>query len=309
MDDLVIKLTGEIQNSNFETWKDDLLEQIKSVDKSLKSDSDFAEAAKSVKQFRAAEKALKAAKESAIDQAADINTLFDAIDAIAEETRQVRLSLDRQIKKRKEEIKDQSVQQGMALIEAYISEQSENFQLIDHDEFLNDDHFEEAIKGKASLKGMQSAVTKRAEELKQAIDAKAVQVKNNASVLESLQSDHKLLFQDRASLLAKTGDELNALIDQRVEAWEKEHADEATKSKKNVAKKNDEENAPDDSGSDTNQEQKDTPTDESVSPKLTWQIHISLTASKDQAHALLAQVQEQWDSEKEVEKIELVEQS
>ncbi len=107
MSNLVIKLSGEIQNSNFDEWKNELIQQIRAVNNELKTDSEFALATKSVKQFKAAEKALKEAKQSALEQAADINQLFDAIDAVAEETRQVRLSLERQIKSRKQEIKEE----------------------------------------------------------------------------------------------------------------------------------------------------------------------------------------------------------
>ena len=42
MNQLVIKLTGEIVETNFDEWKKDLLVQIESTRKELKSKTDFA---------------------------------------------------------------------------------------------------------------------------------------------------------------------------------------------------------------------------------------------------------------------------
>ena len=73
MNPLVIKLTGEIENSNFDEWKNDLVVQIRAVNTELTTDDQFVEATKNVKTFKAAEKSLKQAKQSAIEQAAEIN--------------------------------------------------------------------------------------------------------------------------------------------------------------------------------------------------------------------------------------------
>ena len=110
MTDLTITLTGEVRESNFEEWKDALVGRIRAVDVDLVADDDFATANDSIRQFRDAEQTLKAAKQAALEQAADINRLFDAVDAVAEETRQARLGLERKIRARREEAKRQTLQ-------------------------------------------------------------------------------------------------------------------------------------------------------------------------------------------------------
>ena len=110
MTDLTITLTGEVRESNFDEWKDDLVGRIRAVDVDLAADDDFAAANDSIRQFRDAEQTLKAAKQAALEQAADINRLFDAVDAVAEETRQARLALERKIRARREEMKRQALQ-------------------------------------------------------------------------------------------------------------------------------------------------------------------------------------------------------
>jgi hypothetical protein len=110
MTELTITLTGEIRESNFEEWKSGLAERIQAVDTTLAENDDFTSANDSIRQFRDAELTLKNAKQAALQQAADINRLFDAVDAATEETRQARLSLERKVRVRRQEIKQQAMQ-------------------------------------------------------------------------------------------------------------------------------------------------------------------------------------------------------
>ena len=104
MNQLVIKLTGQVNSSNFNEWKKDLIVLIQSTNKELLSDRDFFIAERQIKSFKVAEQSLKQAKQSAIHQAEEIHKLFAAIDEVTEAARQARLSLEHQIKKRKVEI-------------------------------------------------------------------------------------------------------------------------------------------------------------------------------------------------------------
>ena len=106
MSNLVIKLSGEIQNSNFPEWKNELIGQIQSINLELATDADFATAELNVKALRIAEKTLKDARESAFHQVHDIQELFNAIDQVIEQARQARLTLERQIKIRKSDVKE-----------------------------------------------------------------------------------------------------------------------------------------------------------------------------------------------------------
>ena len=110
MTELIITLTGEVRESNFEEWKDGLVERIRTVDGALSADDDFTSANDSIRQFRDAELMLKSAKQAALKQAADINSLFDAVDAVTEETRQARLTLERRIRVRRQELKQRALQ-------------------------------------------------------------------------------------------------------------------------------------------------------------------------------------------------------
>lgn len=222
MSKLSIVISGVIEKSNFDEWKTDLVEKIRSVNTDLKTDDDFVAAGKHVKQFKAAEKSLKEAKQSALQQAAEINKLFEAIDTVSEEARQARLKLDKQIKKRKKEIKLEFVEQGVTSIKAFIEEQSPEFQSLSHSDYIDDAIFADALSGKASTKGMQKAITKTCDSIKDAITKKAADVNANAKALDNLPANHKALFQDRTQLIGLSTDELNKTIDERVSTFEKQ---------------------------------------------------------------------------------------
>ena len=59
MNALIISLTGQITETNFDEWKTDLLKQIDGIQKELKTDGDFVLATDQAKSLKQAEAALK----------------------------------------------------------------------------------------------------------------------------------------------------------------------------------------------------------------------------------------------------------
>ena len=224
MAQLVIQLSGEILSSNFDEWKSELIARIRAVNTELKTDPQFIEAANDVKLFKAAEQTLKGAKESAINQAADIQRLFAAIDEVSNEVRSVRLSLERQIKQRKLEIKEEFIEFGMNRILDYIERQGADFQSIDHSAYMDRDCFFAAAKGRATVNGLNKAITLLCRQIKSQIDERVAWVKRNAASLDSLPNVRRALFQDRGTLLALSPDQLESVIDERIEIYERELA-------------------------------------------------------------------------------------
>jgi hypothetical protein len=222
MNKLIIKLTGEIQSSNFDKWKNNLIAQVKSTNTLLVSDDDFINAINQVKTFKVAEKTLKKAKISALEQAAGIQELFSTIDQVSEEARQTRLLLERQIKKRKLEIKNEYIKSGIKKIKEFIDQQNNEFQLIDHSSFLNKDNFDSAAKGKAGTKGMETAIEAVCNKLKVEILLRSEEVSHNKSIYDSLTEKHKLLFQDFHSILSLSKKEFETIIKKRINKFTEE---------------------------------------------------------------------------------------
>ena len=221
MSDLIIKLKGEITDTNFDEWKNDLLARLKNVNTELASDDDFANAESDVKIIKAGEVALKNAKASALEQADEIQKLFAAIDEVSSEAREARLALERQIKKRKAEIKDEIVESGLDAVKAYIEEQSTELQSVKNS-WLDRSAFEEEIKGKRTTTSMQKAVTGLQVKIKNEIAHREESINANRTVLEKINDDYSAVFQDKESLLLMDDESLQATIAERIEYFEAE---------------------------------------------------------------------------------------
>ena len=216
MNDLLIRLNGEIQSSNFHEWKNELIGQIHSTQLDLLTDHDFADAELNVKTFKVAEKTLKNAKKVAIEQASDIQELFDSIDQVAEHARQARLTLERQIKKRKVELKEEIAVEGVNIILKEVSQQSDDFNLTDNSSFLDKSIFLSRVSGTKGAVGARSAVDLLCLHLKNEISKKALRVKENSIILDTISVEHSSLFQDRPYLIGLDSHDLNKEIDNRV---------------------------------------------------------------------------------------------
>ncbi|MBL7003941.1 MAG: hypothetical protein ISR69_07945 [Gammaproteobacteria bacterium] len=217
MGSLVIKLNGEIQSSNFHEWKNELIEQIDSTQLDLLTDHDFANAELNVKTFKIAEKTLKSAKQVAIKQASDIQELFEAIDQVTEQTRQARLTLERQIKKRKAELKEGIALEGVNTMLKELSQQSDDFNLTDNSFFLDKDMFLSRISGTRGVSGARKAVELLCLQLKDEVYKKAMRIRENSIILDTISIEYSSLFQDRSYLIALESHDLNKEIDHRID--------------------------------------------------------------------------------------------
>ena len=295
MNQLVIKLTGKINSSNFDEWKKDLILQIQGTIIDLATDDDFAEAAEQVKSFKSAEKSLKQAKQSAIDQAEEIQHLFSAIDEISEEARQARLFLERQIKARKLEIKNEHIQAGMDVIQAFIDKQADEFKHTDESVFLNRGRFESAVSGKAGVKGLQNAIEHLCDLIKREVVVKAAELADNKARIDALPGGYKLLFQDWKTLIDLPKNELEPEIDKRIARYDEELARNKAEKQQNALERID----------DSNRNPEQNTADSAESEKEKYRIIIDLLATKDKAKELARAIKDRFGNEQSIDNIKL----
>lgn len=296
MTELIIRLKGEIQDSNFDDWKRDLVARLRGVNTELVRDEDFARASEQVKAFKNAELALKTAKQSAIDQAAEIQRLFGAIDGVAEETRQVRLMLERQIKARKQEIKAQMIEGAINAVHAAIARQSPLFQTLDHGPFLDRARFEAAAKGKSTSATLSRALERLVREIEQEIDQETLRVADNLALVNAIAEEHRMLFQDRENLLRLSAHELRLTIDTRIARYNENQATRrAAKAVDELKRIEEQELNPVSSEA--------RPTEEAA--KERFRITLELLASREQAIDLARVIREKHGDDEAVESVRL----
>lgn len=230
---LRIEVTGAVTASNLAEFKAQALGAIRSVNRDLKTDADFADAEKAVKWCADVEARLKAAQEHALSQTADIDALFKALADISKEARDVRLDLDKLVKRRKEEVREHAVTAARAALDAHIAALQAELAPMRLLPVAAD--FAGAIKGLRSIASMQDALDTTLAQGKIAADAQARGIRHNVANFKGATGDDaalQALFADLGALVHKAPDDFAAVLDARIA---KHRADQAEREAKRQA--------------------------------------------------------------------------
>ncbi|MFY9184427.1 MAG: YqaJ viral recombinase family protein [Limnohabitans sp.] len=222
---LRIEVTGAVTASNLAAFKETALSAIRSVNRDLKTDQDFADADASVKWCGDVESRLAAAKEHALSQTASIDALFKAIDDISAEARKVRLDLEKLVKARKDQIRMEIVSEAVAKGNEHMRTLNERIGKPLMPAVPAD--YAGVIKGKRSITSLRDAVDTELARVKIAANEIADRITLNLRAIEAAEHGH--LFPDLAGLTLKNPDDLAAVIDQRVAKYKKDQDEAASK--------------------------------------------------------------------------------
>lgn len=218
---LRIEVTGAVTASNLAAFKETALSAIRSVNRDLKTDQDFADADASVKWCGDVESRLAAAKEHALSQTASIDALFKAIDDISAEARKVRLDLEKLVKARKDQIRMEIVSEAVAKGNEHIRTLNERIGKPLMPTIPAD--YAGVIKNKRTLASLRDSVDTELARFKIAANEIADRITLNLRAIEAAEHGH--LFPDLASLTLKNPDDLNAVIAQRVAKYKQDQED------------------------------------------------------------------------------------
>lgn len=213
---LRIEVTGMVTASNLAEFKETALAAIRGVNRELTTDQHFADAEQSVKWCEEVETRLKAAKEHALSQTASIDQLFKTIDDISAEARKVRLELDKLVKARKEELRQQIVGQAMRALADHTNRLIDRIGIKATIPVAAD--FAGAIKGKRSLAGIQDAVDTELARAKIAASELADRMEVNIKSLVGDAHDWSFLFPDLATVASKPAEDFANLLTARIGA-------------------------------------------------------------------------------------------
>lgn len=210
---LYIEVTGKVTASNLDAFREHALAVFSGINRTLNSDSDFADAEKTVKWLSDAEGRLKAAKDHALAQTESIDALFRTIDDISAEARRVRLELDKLVKARKEAIRGEIVAGGMAALKAHIASLNDRIgkslmPLVPAD-------FGGAVKSKRTLESLRGAVADELARTKIEANQIADRIQVNLAALQA-RADMAHLFPDAAAIVLKAPEDLLATMAARI---------------------------------------------------------------------------------------------
>ncbi len=224
---LRILVKGAVEESNIDRWAEIARTVLGSINRTLNTDQDFADAEQAIKWCADQEAALEAAKQHALSQTESIDKLFKTVDAIKEETRQIRLEQTKLVEKRKTERKTELVGETAAEWKSFVD--SKNALLSPYMLPAIATDFAAQIKNKRNFESMSNAL---GVELARAKIAAAELTDRMALNIKSLEdvADFRFLFNDDAALIQHAPDHLALIIRSRISdhnAEQKRKAEEA----------------------------------------------------------------------------------
>jgi len=235
---LHIELTGKVTKSNLAAYKAHAVEVFGSISTTLTTDQDFADAAETVKWCEGIETRIKAAKENALGQTADIDELFRTLDFVAAEARRVRLDLNGKVEKEKVARRQEIASEAQQALDKHVTE-------------LNDSlgeswiprrvgPFAEAMKSRRTLDTCRDAVNTALAQEKVAATQLAHRLQKNREALTIEGKDWFFLFADFATVGTKDPEDFKAVSLLRIQEHkereaQREEADRVTRLRAAIA--------------------------------------------------------------------------
>ena len=229
---LRIEVTGAVTASNLAEFKATALGAIRSVNRELRTDQDFADADKAVKWCADVESRIKAAKEHAQAQAADIDALFRTLDDITAEARAVRLDLDKLVKRRKDEVREQAVTAARAALDKHIAALQAELAPMRLQPAAAD--FAGCIKGLRSIASMQDALDTTLARAKIDADGQARVIRGNVAAFKAATGEDRALqalFVDLGTLVHEAPDVFGLRVQARIDGYRQAEAQKEAKRK------------------------------------------------------------------------------
>ena len=231
---LHIEVTGMVTASNLAQFKAHALGVFKGINRELKTDQQFADADKTVKWCGDVEDRLKAAKQHALSQTADIDALFRTIDDIIETSRATRLELNKLVTARKEAVREEILSEGKAALAKHV--EGLNLRLGKPYMPVITADFAGAMKNKRTVDSLRDAVNTTLANAKISSNEIADMIQLNLATLRDQAADYKALFPDTAQLVLRPNDMVDLIIKQRISCHKADIEAEAEQARERIAK-------------------------------------------------------------------------
>lgn len=213
---LIVNVSGQVATTNIDEFKATAIEFIENINTDLQTDQDFADAEKMAKFCKKAEDQIKQVKQASVDQMADVSKVFKTMDFIAEELRQKRLSLEKDVVNKKQEKKNGIIHAAKTALDEYISTLNAEF----NRPYVHgiQDNFAAVIKGKKTIDSVQSSVNDELARMKIEVNDLAAIIRKNLKVLNDQAAEYKSLFNDIEYVIQKDPEDFANLVFSRIEA-------------------------------------------------------------------------------------------
>lgn len=244
---LSVQVQGMVTASNLKEFEASARATLASINTDLQTDQDFADAEKAVKFCKDVEKRLAGAKENVLGQMQTVDEVVKTIDRISEETRQLRLKLDKAVKEQKEARKLQILNDArgkwntfMGSLEKSLEKEADGLPVTLN---CSNADFAGAMKGKKTISSLQSACDDELARAKIEANETAELVRGNIQQLNEHAADYKFLFRDFGQICMKPVDDFAAVVKVRIADYRAEQEAKAKRESEEAARREAEQKA------------------------------------------------------------------
>ena len=218
---LVVRASGMVEASNLKEFEAIARATLAGINTDLQTDNDFADAEKAVKFCADVEKRLDGARENVLGQMQTVDEVVRSIDAIKEETRQIRLKLSKAVKDQKESRKVEILTAARATyhrfygaLESALEVEAGGIAIT-----LSNDggpDFGGAMKGKRTISSLRDACDDLLASTKIELNETAEIVRGNIRQLNENAGDYKFLFRDFGQLSQYSAESFAGVLTGRI---------------------------------------------------------------------------------------------
>lgn len=212
---LSIQTSGSISIiSNLDLFGRKLTEFVDSLDLEPTDDQGFSNAESAVKILQKAQDALEAAEASALAQAASVDEMRRTVALYAETARRTRLMLEKMVKSRKEQIKNDAIKSAHSAFVLYVQALERETQPIRLNSQYPD--FIGAARNKRTLSSLHDAINTALANGKIAAEAMARDIRVKLVWFNANVTGYQFLFSDLQTIIQKPTDDFQLLVQNRI---------------------------------------------------------------------------------------------
>ena len=244
---LSVQVQGMVTASNLKEFEASARATLASINTDLQTDQDFADAEKAVKFCKDVEKRLAGTKENVLGQMQTVDEVVKTIDRISEETRQLRLKLDKAVKEQKEARKLQILNDARSKWDAFVGDLEKSLEKesggLPITVATSNADFAGAMKGKKTLSSLRSACDDELARAKIEANEAAELIRGNIQQLNEHAADYKFLFRDFGQICMNPAEDFAAIVKARIADYQAEQEAKAKREAEEAARREAEQKA------------------------------------------------------------------
>lgn len=210
---ITYQMDGMALTSNLSEFKSAALKLVDKANQEIETDQDFANAEAHQKVFTKAEKDIDSLCDRVLGEVQDISVFVNDLREIKELIRQARLAENKQIKTRKEEIRQGIAASANKALSDYAINAMAELKVACPSLSVD---VVNAMKGKKTVASLQDAADSELAKGKIEVDGYAKTASSNLATLKEFAADYRFLFADWKDIAFKQCDDFTALVKTRI---------------------------------------------------------------------------------------------